>query len=379
MRVGLITPGFSASEHDWCIPALRDLVVALSARVEMSVFALRYPHADTSYRVFGVPVRSFGGAEARGWRRAGFVVRAVTSIRAMLRSGQLDCVHALWSHEPGLVATLACTRMPHGAVVSILGGELVSMPGIDYGGQLSRFNRWANAWSLRQAAAVTVGSESLRQLGASRGWAVDRWHRVPLGVDTRRFRPHAAAIDQPPLEGDPCLLQVGSLVPVKGHALLIDAFATVVSERPGARLHIVGEGPLRRRLEDRVAGLQMGQAVRFHGAVAHERLPALYGQADVTVVPSLFESQSVVAIEAAACGCAVFGTAVGVLSELDGATVCKSHAADTLASELLAVLIDPSELRARGERGRQWVLRHAHVGTTAEALVRLYGQVTARG
>lgn len=378
MRIGLITPGFSASEQDWCIPALRDLVVALSARLELTVFALRYPHVDARYRVFGVPVRSFGGADTHGWRRGGLLARAVAAIRTMLRAGQLDGVHALWAHEPGLVATLGCAGTRQRSVVSLLGGELVALPNIDYGGQLSRFNRWAIGWSLRSAAAVTVGSETLRQVGVRGGWPAHSWHHVPLGVDTGRFQPRPGACDGPAIDGDPCLLQIGSLIPVKGYELLLDAFATIVRRLPGARLHVVGEGPLRQRLHDRVERLGLGAAVQFHGAVEHDRMPSLYRQADVAIVSSLFESQSVVAIEAAACGCAVFGTDVGVLPQLDGALVCTSRDAGTFASELLSLVADRDQLRRRGERCRRWVLRHADVEGTADTLLQLYRQVAQR-
>ena len=307
LRIGLVVPGFNADERDWWIPALRDLVIGLREHIDPTVFALRYPHSAAPYRVFDVPVVPFGGAEARRLSRVSMMLRATRAVRALLRGGELDAVHALWAHEPGLVATAACIGTGRRPLVSVLGGELASLPNIGYGGQLSRFNRLASTVALQRAGAVTVGSESLRDVGAQRGYAAAGWHRLPLGVDARRFTPDGASGNAPHLDGDPCLLSVGALVPVKGPELLLECFAAVRQQLPEARLHLVGEGPLQPQLAAIVRQAELGGTVRFHGALDHADMPGVYRQADVLVVTSYFESQSVAAVEAAACECSLVG------------------------------------------------------------------------
>ena len=66
MKIALIVPGFSADEHDWCIPALRNLAAELSRTDEIVVFALRYPHRAARYTAFRTRVIALGGAQARG-------------------------------------------------------------------------------------------------------------------------------------------------------------------------------------------------------------------------------------------------------------------------------------------------------------------------
>ena len=61
MRLALITPGFSAGDDDWCIPALLDLVRAISHEHDVEVFALRYPPVVGSYEVGGARVHAIGG------------------------------------------------------------------------------------------------------------------------------------------------------------------------------------------------------------------------------------------------------------------------------------------------------------------------------
>ena len=104
-------------------------------------------------------------------------------------------------------------------------------------------------------------------------------------------------------------------------------------------------------------------------------MPAVYRQADVVVVTSRFESQSVAAVEAAACGCAIVGTPVGLLAEIDGAQISVSHDSAAIAAALLRVASDDTLLRRRGKRARNWAQREATVGNTVDTLVKLYEEI----
>ena len=371
-------PGFNADERDWWIPALRDLVIGLRQHIDPTVFALRYPHSTAPYRVFDVPVVPFGGAETRRLGRLPLIARATRVVRTLLRAGELDGVHALWAHEPGLVGAMACAGSGRRPLVSLLGGELAALREIGYGGQLSSFNRWACAAALRGAGVVTVGSESMRHLGAQRGYATAGWHRLPLGVDMHKFAPSGAPGNAPRLDGDPCLLSVGALIPVKGPELLLTCFAELHQRLPAARLHLVGAGPLQAQLASSLHGTDLARCIRFHGALDHDDMPAVYRQADLVIVTSQFESQSVAAVEAAACGRPLIGPAVGLLPEIDGSLICVSHDPATIVARLLQAMSDRNLLRQRGERGRHWVMREATVNHTVDKLVQLYEEIARR-
>jgi glycosyltransferase involved in cell wall biosynthesis len=316
MRVGLVTPGFSASARDWCIPAQLDLVRALAAGDDVRVFALRYPHERRTYEVYGAEVEAFGAAQRRGPHRPLLWARALAGILGAHRRRPFDVLHALWAHEPGFLATSAGRLTGTPVVVSVLGGELADIPEIDYGGRRGPLNRRLVRRALRGAARVTVGSRFLADLATRSGQWDARFRLWPLGVDSTRFFPGPPSSAEPVLDGRPVLLNVGSLVPVKDHATLLRAFVPARDRLAEARLHLVGDGPERGRLESLARDLGVGDAVRVHGALAHDRLPDVYRQADLFVVSSRFESQGMAVLEAAACGCPVAGTAVGVLPEL---------------------------------------------------------------
>lgn len=318
MRIGLITPGFSADESDWCIPALLDLVRELASRHAVHVLTLRYPHQRRTYQVFGATVHALGGATAGGLHRLPLLTRALIAIRRAHRQAPFDVLHGLWADEPGFLAVSAGRLLGVPAMVSLLGGELVALPEIGYGGQLSRSNRWLTGQALRHARVVTAGSELLREIAApcaGRGRLVVR----PLGVDTDLFCP--AQSDRVPesalaLAGEFKLLHVASLVPIKDQVTLLRSVALIAKQHPGVHLHVLGDGPLRVALEIEAQALNLSKYVTFHGEVPHERLPDFYRAADLFMLSSRFESQSLAVLEAGACGCPAVGTAVGILPEL---------------------------------------------------------------
>jgi glycosyltransferase involved in cell wall biosynthesis len=380
MRLGLITPGFSASESDWCIPALLDLVRELSGRHEVHVFALRYPHQPQTYRVFGAFVHALGGATAAGGRRLPLLLAAMTALRRAHRQTPFDVFHGLWADEPGFLAVAAGRLLGVPAVVSLLGGELVALPGIGYGGQLSRINRRLTGHALRGARTVTAGSRSLAELAAA---FVDPGRLVvlPLGVDTHLFCPAqgSAPVERAvALTGDPKLLHVASLAPVKDQSTLLRAVALVANRHPGVHLHVLGEGPLRATLESEAQALGLAGRVVFHGEVAHERLPGYYRDADLFVLSSRYESQSLVALEAAACGCPIAGTAVGILPELLPPDVLAPPGdAAALAVAIHRLVDQPARLAETGVSAQRVVAGRFGLQQTVPALEALYREVVS--
>jgi glycosyltransferase involved in cell wall biosynthesis len=320
MKVGLVVPGFSSDVDDWCIPVLVDVVRELSRQADVHVFALRYPHRRDRYRAHGATVHSLGGAEAHGLRRLQPLASAWYHILAEHRRGPFVVLHGLWADEPGFTA-VAIARVLHiPSVVSIMGGELVAIPDIQYGGSLSRANRLLLSRSLTGADRVTAGSGQglalarhfLSAARSTRGGRLDA-ERLVWGVDSHLFQGDGPARD---LAGARRVLHVGSLVPVKDQVMLLQAIARVRTALPCVHLHVVGDGPLRPRLIELAESLGLAANVTFHGSVERRELGAYYRAADLVVVSSRHEAQSAVVLEATLCGTPVVGTAVGLVADL---------------------------------------------------------------
>jgi len=374
MNIGLILPGFSASEQDWAIPVLLALARALAARHDVRVFPLRYPFTTRPYVVHQAAVIPIGGGKTRGTARLPLLRRAMTTVVQAHRTKPFDVLHAFWADEPGFVAVAAGHRLGVPTVVSLAGGELVHLRDIGYGGQASRINRWLTRVALRCATHVTAGSMTLARLVA-RHAPYREPTLLPLGVDTELFTPAATA----PQSDGPRLLHVASLVPVKDQATLIRACSLLARSFPSLHLDIVGDGPLRSDLEALATRLGLGERITFHGDVAHDGLPALYRAADLLVLSSRYEAQGMVVLEAAACGLPVVGTAVGILPDLGAAarTVPPGHPA-ALAAAVRDVLVDPAQRQTMRRAALRAVASRYTLAHTVAALEQLYRTATSR-
>jgi glycosyltransferase involved in cell wall biosynthesis len=353
VRVGLVVPGFSADANDWCIPALRHLARALARTDDVRLVAVRYPYRAGRYAVEGASVIAVGGAEAR--RVAALDVwRKTLGLLAREHQRQnFDVLHAFWATESGFLTALAGRLLRVPTLISLAGGELVALPAIGYGDQRLAWERLKIRASLRLASAVSAGSHYLLNL-ARRHVPNNRLSLAPLGVDLDLFNPGPR---QPERPGP--LIHVATLTPVKDQTTLLHAFRLVRDQVGGARLEIVGDGPLGPELGQLAYALGVGDAVGFRGAVDHASLPAVYRTGSGFVLTSRHEAQGMVAIEAAACGLPVVGTRVGVIPELAcGAdAVAPVGAVEQLAAGVRATLASPDH---RGQHARD--LAHTEFG-----------------
>ena len=173
------------------------------------------------------------------------------------------------------------------------------------------------------------------------------------------------ALGLPP---SPLLLYVGRIAPIKGLETLLDAVGCLRGAGTAARLAVIGgetdepidghEADVRRR----AAALGLGDAVTFVGAQPQERLRDWYVAADVTVLPSYYESFGMVALEAMACGSPVVASRVGGLQTTvrDGETGLLVAEGDpcALAETITRVLADGALHWRLGREGRRWAMQH---------------------
>lgn len=111
-------------------------------------------------------------------------------------------------------------------------------------------------------------------------------------------------------------LLVGRLVEVKNHELLLRAFAKVAATRPRVSLRIVGEGPLRQRLDAQVKASGLQGKVELMGFRSDVREQLI--ESDAFLLPSLAEGCSISLIEAMATGIPVLGSDVPGIREVMG-------------------------------------------------------------
>ena len=226
---------------------------------------------------------------------------------------------------------------------------------------------------------VTVSESSRCDLVTEMGLVPERLAVVPVGVDTERFRPLPHVRRVP----GRVVATISADVPLKGLVPLLEALAKVRTERV-ADLVVVGRPRAESQAPATMVRLGLEGAVRFEHGVSDERVAQLYAEAEVAVVPSLYEGFSLPAVEAMACGVPVVATTGGALPEVVGPSgaaglLVPPGDAGALASAMGRALDDPA-LRARlGRAGRRRALERYTWRATAEGTVAQYRRLLERG
>ena len=233
------------------------------------------------------------------------------------------------------------------------------------------FTRMQTRVAKRFVRILTMSENSAADISRDHGVPRSNLHVVPVGVDQDLFRP------LPQVQRVPgrLITTASADVTMKGLRYLLEAVAKLRTERH-IELVVIGRpkegGPSART----IAELGLSDAITFVSGVPEERIIELYSEAEVAVVPSLYEGFSLPAIEAMSCGVPLVATTGGALPEVVGADNETALLVPPGNSEALAARIrtalDDAELRARiGAAGRQrvidrWTWRHTAEGTVEQ-------------
>jgi len=297
---------------------------------------------------------------------------AWASLQRLQREGfDFDLIDAHYFYPDGVAAALLARWLGKPLAISARGSDLNVL------GQ-HPLARHLMLWAAGQAHASIGVCSALTDI--LRGWGADpkRLHVLRNGVDLQRFRPlpQAEARSRLGLNGAPLLLSVGNLVEVKGHDLTMDALALLTPQHAGAVLCIVGDGPLRERLQAHAVARGVADRVRFVGRIANDQLADWYSAADLLVLASRSEGWANVLLESMACGTPVVATDVGgsaeVVAHLDAGRIVGRRDATSMAQameQLLAAAPDRTLVRRYAE-GFGWE------GTTRAQLA-LFRDITA--
>jgi glycosyltransferase involved in cell wall biosynthesis len=228
----------------------------------------------------------------------------------------------------------------------------------------------------RMPRIVVVSENSINDIHTDMGVSHDRMRLVPVGVDPDLYRPLPGVARVP----GRLITTASADVALKGLAYLLEAMAKLRTERD-VTLTIIGR-PKTGKSMDLIDKLGLRPHIDFVSGVPDERIVELYAEAELAVVPSLYEGFSLPAIEAMCTGTPLVATDGGALPEVtgaDGDTVLQCAAGDVgaLAAAIGRGLDDPV-LRARvGAAGRRRVAERWSWRRCAEMTVDQYREVLA--
>jgi glycosyltransferase involved in cell wall biosynthesis len=224
---------------------------------------------------------------------------------------------------------------------------------------------------------ITVSENSFKDIVQDHKVDPDRMAVVPVGVDIDLFKPLPEVAVVP----GRLVTTASADVAMKGLKFLLEAVAKLRTERDDVHLVVIGKRKPGGASDATIKRLGLEDHVEFVTGVEESRIIELYSEAEMAVVPSLYEGFSLPAIEAMACGTPLVGTTGGAVPEVigkDGDTAMVVPPGD---SEALAAKIrwglEHTDLRGTiGRRGRQriidrWSWTHTAAKTVEQYRIRL--------
>ncbi|MBU2641700.1 MAG: glycosyltransferase, exosortase A system-associated [Gammaproteobacteria bacterium] len=231
-----------------------------------------------------------------------------------------------------------------------------------------KLTRALETWAVKNADAVTVICEGLRQDLAARGIEPGKITVIPNAVDIDKFsvggKPDSGLKMKLGLGTSRVLGFIGSFYAYEGLDLLLDALPAILKQMPDVKVLLVGGGPQEVALKKQVMALDLKERVIFTGRVPHGEVNRYYDLIDVLVYPRhpmrLTELVTPLKpLEAMAQGRLMVASDVGGHKELiaDGKTgvLFRAGQADDLAAKVVGLLQDESGWDAMKRNGRAFV------------------------
>ncbi len=308
-----------------------------------------------------------------------FSVRAYQALKD--RADELDIIHDNQSLGYGVLALEKVARIPviatiHHPITVDRRLEMAHAPSLYKRLTLSRwygFTRMQTEVARRLKRVITVSANSFEDIARDHKVDRDRMHIVPVGVDPELFRP------LPEVERRPgrLITTASADVAMKGLSYLLEALAKLRVERPELHLTVIGRKKEGGRSAETIERLGLTDHVEFVTGVTDRRIVELYNEAQLAVVPSLYEGFSLPAIEAMSCGTPVVATTGGALPEVvgpDGETALLVEPGDSeaLAAKIAWALDRPDLRETVGLAGRERVASQWSWRNTAERTVEQY-------
>jgi len=308
----------------------------------------------------------------------------LSSAGAFLFAGLLSKARHLHARKP-IDLIHAHTPLPCGHAASLLARQLnipfvVTVHGLDayFAKQVKGIpGEWCRRMTrlvFRSASSVICISEAVRQKVLDGADGAYPTSVIYNGVDANVFTPRN--------EPDRLkILSVGNLIPIKGHALLLRAVASIMSRIPEVCWDIIGEGAELNRLQSLAAELKIADKVQFLGRQSRESVAEALRQCTIFALPSRYEALGCVYLEAMSAAKPVIacrGQGIGEVIEHRKNGWLVGHDDVVEMADALITLLEDADLRNRMRlAARRTILKSLTLQHQAERLSDVYRECVA--
>jgi glycosyltransferase involved in cell wall biosynthesis len=272
-------------------------------------------------------------------------ISALSQLYQYIKKGRYDIVHT-HSSKAGLLGRLAARmagvkhiiHTPHGHIFYGYYGRGLSFMFII-------LERWAARYTEKIITLTNAGKEEHIQYKIA---PAHKFITIHSGLELGSLQPSDTKNDVAKEfnidKSDKLIGTVARLVPIKGHEFLLKAAPLVLQHYPNTTFLLIGDGPLRKKLENLAQQLNFFDKIVFSGM--REDIPRLLNAIDIFVLPSLNEGMGRVLIEAMALAKPIVATRVGGVPDVieDGSSglLVPSADPDALANAICTIMKNPS-------------------------------------
>ena len=317
-------------------------------------------HIDSSRSINASPSASI-------FSKFGYILSS-KHIKKLIKRINPGILHAHWATSYGFLAALSGF---HPFILSTWGNDIIILP------KKYWVIKKIVEYNLKKADVVTATSKMLANATGEFIYDGKSVHTIAFGVDMDLFSPPKEKSTASKI----CIGIVKALEDKYGIEYLIRAFKIVVEGGYESNLLIVGEGSLRKKLEELTESLALTDSVRFIGKVDNNTVVEYLNMIDIFIVPSISSSETfgVAAIEASSCSIPVIASNIGGLPEvvIDGKTgyLVPPGDAESIAEKIIKLIEEPSLRQRLGKGGRKFVVDNYEWESCASKMEGIYNDI----
>lgn len=224
---------------------------------------------------------------------------------------KIDIIHSHYGILFGHAAILAREAVrSNGSEVKVIntfhGSDVL---GFDLKNPGSVAPKLLNTMVVKQSDAITFVSKDLKDW-AEKLYGTNQYSEIiPNSIDIKTYIPSK---NFEPFN----IIHISNYRPVKQATLIPDIFKNILQEIPQATLTLIGDGPEMPLIKKKIATYGLSNKVTYTGKLYGKSLITTIQKSGILLLPSLYESFSLVALEAQACGVPVVAAKVGGIADV---------------------------------------------------------------